>query len=336
MIGFKHRSHAGAWERVKLKENMDELSKHKLYFLAVSVFFITTAVSAQITVYNNFGPGYGGWDYNYGLGWTIAGENVASQYGVEQAMGFESATSGTVCDIWVAFFYVPMSTDPDTVIMHLVTNPLGLPPDSANIMETWTLTEFDDWYQWDPPHHLVGNGNSQLEEGASYWLWAIGKETTWCGWCMNIDPSLTCPHTIRREGENWLPISNETASAFRVDVNQITPVIITLTPYNPPIQIPAGGGSFEFNIEAVNPGIFPAVVDIWTMATLPSGSEYGPIILVQGIVLTPGQTVDRDRIQTVPGNAPAGNYTYDAYIGTYPDEILDEDHFDFEKLAGEE
>ena len=35
---------------------------------------------------------------------------------------------------------------------------------------------------------------------------------------MNENPSLTCPHAMRREGEKWLPVSNETASAFRVDV----------------------------------------------------------------------------------------------------------------------
>jgi hypothetical protein len=35
---------------------------------------------------------------------------------------------------------------------------------------------------------------------------------------LNIDPTLTCPHTLRREGEDWLPVFNETASAFRIDV----------------------------------------------------------------------------------------------------------------------
>ncbi|MBC8278555.1 MAG: T9SS type A sorting domain-containing protein, partial [FCB group bacterium] len=39
-----------------------------------------------------------------------------------------------------------------------------------------------------------------------------------------------------------------------------------------------------------------------------------------------------DRTQYVPQGAPAGDYTYDAYIGEYPDNAWDEDHFDFEKL----
>jgi hypothetical protein len=172
----------------------------------------------QMTVYNNFGEGHDGWDYNYGLGWTISGDSVESQYGVQQAMEFQSTEDGVVTDIWVAISRVPMSSPADTVIIRLCENPTGMPPDTADIMEEWTLTSFASWSQWNTPHHLVGNGTSILEEGHSYWLWAIGNDETWTMWCMNEDPAFTCPHAMRREGENWLSVSNETASAFRVDL----------------------------------------------------------------------------------------------------------------------
>lgn len=187
-----------------------------------AVAFIAVLYSgsvAQVTVYNNFGPGHDGWDYNFGLGWTVAGDSVASQYGVEQAMEFQSTADGMVTDIWVAFFYVPFSLPPDTVTIRLTGNPDGLPPVPEDVMEEWILTEFETWDQWSPPIHLQGNNVSMLQDGESYWLWAIGGETTWCGWCLNIDPNLTCPHTLRREGEDWLPIYDETASAFRIDVD---------------------------------------------------------------------------------------------------------------------
>jgi hypothetical protein len=171
-----------------------------------------------ITVYNNFGPGQDGWDYNWGLGWTVAGDDVPSQYGVEQAMGFTSTATGFVTDIWVAMWYVPLDAGYDEVTLYLASNPQNQPPRPEDVMESWVITDFESWYDWSPPHHLVGNGSSLLEEGKSYWLWAVGGPTTWCGWCLNIDPGLTCPHTLRREGEDWLPIGNETASAFRVDV----------------------------------------------------------------------------------------------------------------------
>jgi hypothetical protein len=113
---------------------------------------------------------------------------------------------------------VPLDPQPDVVTLRLARNPQGLPPKPQDVIEEWTITDFQSWSQWNPPQHLVGAGSSTLEEGASCWLWAIAGETTWCGWCMNKNPALTCPHTMRREGENWLPIGNETASAFRVDV----------------------------------------------------------------------------------------------------------------------
>jgi hypothetical protein len=197
------------------------MSRYQVLSVTAAGLLAVTLVSttgAQITVYNNFGPDHDGWDYNWGLGWTVAGEDVPSQYGVEQAMGFVPTASGFVSDIWVAMWQVPFEPGYDEVTLRLARNPDNLPPTEEDVMEEWTMTDFPSWDDWSPPHHLVGSGTSYLEEGESYWLWAVGGPTTWCGWCMNIDPGLTCPHTLRREGEDWLPIGNETASAFRVDV----------------------------------------------------------------------------------------------------------------------
>lgn len=185
----------------------------------VILSLITTFTISQESVYNNFGAGHEGWDYNYGLGWTLAGDSIENQYGVEQAMGFEATASGFVTDIWVAISYVPMSTFSDTVIIRLAENPDGLPPDTSNIMEEWMLTHFDSWSQWNTPIHLTGDNTSELQAGHSYWLWALTKEDTWTMWCMNEDGAFTCPHTMRRENEDWLAISNETASAFRIDIS---------------------------------------------------------------------------------------------------------------------
>jgi len=193
---------------------------------ALAVGVLASAAHGATTVYNNFGPGNGGFDYNWGLGWTVAGKDVASQYGVEQAFLFTPSASGIVSDIWVAIWYVPLDAGQDVVKVLLTRNPLGIPPRPEDVMETWTITSFESWTHWSPPRHLVGNGASHLEMGQSYWLWAVGGDTTWCGWCMNLDPALTLPHTLRREGENWLPIGYETASAFRVDVIVPEPTLL--------------------------------------------------------------------------------------------------------------
>lgn len=185
--------------------------------MACLVALFAPAALGQVTVFNDFGPGHDGWDYNWGLGWTIAGENLTGQYGVEQAMGFTSPSTGVVSDVWVAMWYRPLDSLPDEVTLRLARNPNGQPPRPEDVMEEWLITDFDSWSQWNPPIHLEASGTSLLEAGASYWLWASGGETTWCGWCMNSNPGYTCRHTLRREGEDWLPIANETASAFRVD-----------------------------------------------------------------------------------------------------------------------
>jgi hypothetical protein len=108
---------------------------------------------------------------------------------------------------------------------------------------------------------------------------------------------------------------------------------VTLTPYNLPIQIPASGGSFDFNIAVANDELAPFTFDFWTMATLPNGTVYGPITFVPEFTIDPGVTLDRDRTQNVPVSALAGDYSYDAYLGTYPDYFITQDHFGFSKLT---
>ena len=109
-------------------------------------------------------------------------------------------------------------------------------------------------------------------------------------------------------------------------------VTITLTPVGLPIIIPLHGGNFDYNLEAENVGILQSFFDVWTYATLPNGSEVGPLILRNDVGLTAGASIDRDLVQIVPPGAPEGDYTYTAYVGDYDlSEIWDEDSFEFSK-----
>ena len=110
-------------------------------------------------------------------------------------------------------------------------------------------------------------------------------------------------------------------------------VTIDLTPVPGSTTIPAGGGVLAFNIAVANNEPNTMITDIWTMITLPSGNEYGPLLNVQNFGLLSGANPDRDRTQTIPGGAPAGVYMYDGYTGVYPDEVWGEDHFQFEKTG---
>jgi Secretion system C-terminal sorting domain len=200
-----------------------------ILFIITLLIISVSAAKSQVTTYNSFGPGNQGWDYSYNFGWTLAGYNVPSQYGIEQAMGFQSKEDCVVTDIWIAISSIPSDTRPDTINVRLARNFNRVPPDTSEIMERWTITNIGSWSQWNAPNHLVGNGKSRLQAGQSYWLWAVPNKNTLCIWCMNINPAFTCPHTLRRVGEQWLPISYETASAFRLDCMPISNVSLPNT-----------------------------------------------------------------------------------------------------------
>ncbi|MBU0518496.1 T9SS type A sorting domain-containing protein [bacterium] len=108
---------------------------------------------------------------------------------------------------------------------------------------------------------------------------------------------------------------------------------VTLTPGGLPIQIPASGGSFDFNIAVANGGTSQVTGQVWTNILMPNGNVFGPIIGPIDLSLAPGWFGERDRTQNIPSNAPPGNYTYQAYVGIDEETIWDQDSFDFEKLT---
>ncbi|NQS97269.1 MAG: T9SS type A sorting domain-containing protein [candidate division Zixibacteria bacterium] len=121
------------------------------------------------------------------------------------------------------------------------------------------------------------------------------------------------------------------------DLELIMPgeVTLTLTPHSPPIVIPSGGGSFQFDLEISNTTIFAYIIDVWTDVTLPDGTLY-PIAIRENVDLSAGGIIVReDMTQFVPPGAPTGTYSYNAYVQDHITlELLSEDSFPFEKLPG--
>jgi hypothetical protein len=106
---------------------------------------------------------------------------------------------------------------------------------------------------------------------------------------------------------------------------------ITMTPINPPIIIPPTGGSFQYTITVSNNGTGSVYFDCWIMLTLPGGTNYGPLVLRSNLYLTAGASISRTLTQTVPANAPPGEYYFQGLIGDYPPYILEQDGFNFTK-----
>ncbi|MCX6639612.1 MAG: T9SS type A sorting domain-containing protein [bacterium] len=112
------------------------------------------------------------------------------------------------------------------------------------------------------------------------------------------------------------------------------PVVISLIPTNPPIQIPPAGGNFTFDLTVSNQSGSPLPCDLWFSVQLPDSSWYSPIVGPINRTLSPGAILSRHYHQRVPQNAPAGFYLYEARVGVYPDSIWDRSSFTFEKVVG--
>ena len=112
-------------------------------------------------------------------------------------------------------------------------------------------------------------------------------------------------------------------------------LVVTLTPENPPIQIPAAGGSFDFNLHIQNNSATQTYVeDLWIDVTLPNGTIYGPIVSRLDLSFPPGANPSRDLTQSIPAGAPTGDYTFWAHIGEQASgAITVEDSFPFTKLG---
>jgi outer membrane protein assembly factor BamB len=110
-------------------------------------------------------------------------------------------------------------------------------------------------------------------------------------------------------------------------------VTIAIEPINPPIVIPGGGGRFGYYTIINNLELNPVNFFIWIMVRLPNGRWSGPVLGPVNLTLPGGGALTRQRSQTIPGSAPAGNYIYCAYVGPGFAAKWDSSSFSFEKLG---
>ncbi|MCX6639594.1 MAG: C10 family peptidase [bacterium] len=109
---------------------------------------------------------------------------------------------------------------------------------------------------------------------------------------------------------------------------------VTLTPLNPPIQIPSSGGSFDFTMSFANNEPHWLTLHYWTLITKPDGSIWGPILEPTYLTLSRGQISSDNHNQVISASDPPGTYTYTAYVGHYEEtnpEVWSSDNFQFVK-----
>ncbi|MBC8204984.1 MAG: T9SS type A sorting domain-containing protein [FCB group bacterium] len=194
--------------------------------------------------------------------------------------------------------YISGSEDAFTWMLHIDPNGNVMPPVSRTAVVDWDAAQL-------PP-----TGNFAIEDMSGNVIVADMRNTS------SFETSGT---------------TNQYFYIIGTDLAQEVSVI--LNPINPPIIIPANGGSFNFEIGAANNSASAVMIDVWTYVYLPSGTQYGPLLNAGPVNVAAGGSPYRLRSQAVPANAPAGIYTYNAYIGDYPDSVISQNFFEFEKLS---
>jgi len=185
---------------------------------------------------------------------------------------------------------------------------------------------------------ITGASESQTGPGEYYdWTTVSYSVNGWLNWVVrHVD--LNCPDDQAQalaldDFGNIYVTGRCSGNAVTAKYRTQSPVAVALSaPW--PIILPPAGGSFNFDLTLVNSPDSAVSVDLWTMARLPSGAWYGPVMGPVTLDLPASASLTKTRTQMVPATAPPGNYFYDGRIGTYPDTIWARDYFSFTKQYG--
>ncbi len=184
----------------------------------VLCLFVIASAAQAITVYNNFGQGSGGFEYNTEESWFIAGFYSGFDY-VEQAGAFTPSESGALSDLYLGLGVVLLQNE--TTIKLAPNN--GTPPSDEDLLETWIVTDLPFLYSGDNVH-LVSQNQPYLTAGESYWIWIAVDQGSSAGWGQNVTgatgPIVQRCYSAYQGGLYWEDIiPSETLGALRIDVS---------------------------------------------------------------------------------------------------------------------
>ncbi|RJP73668.1 MAG: T9SS C-terminal target domain-containing protein [Candidatus Zixiibacteriota bacterium] len=112
------------------------------------------------------------------------------------------------------------------------------------------------------------------------------------------------------------------------------PLETTLTPVNPPLVIPATGGSFDYQVRIQNLSGLTQEFQVWSGWYSPDGNWIGILGPFRLTNVPVGADLTFGRAQNVAGTNPPGEYTYVGYAGIYASgSIWDSSYFTFTKSA---
>ncbi len=179
----------------------------------------TALADDPVLAYNNFGPGNGGFEYETGMSWLIAGFFTGFYY-VEQAQTFTPTESGYLSDIYVgltvAFVY-------DEGTIKLAPD-LGAPPSDADVLESWVVSDLpsNGGGAPRPATQLVSVERPYLTAGQSYWIWISAADGSSAAWGENVTAAhgpMAQRGYVNYVGYVWEDMGDQILGALRVDVS---------------------------------------------------------------------------------------------------------------------
>ncbi len=101
-----------------------------------------------------------------------------------------------------------------------------------------------------------------------------------------------------------------------------------------PVTVGAGGGALTYRVRLANQSAQAQSFDAWVDVLLPNGTAFGPVEGPRRVTLPAGRVTGPVTLQSsVPGNAPPGDYTALVRVGTFPDAVVAQGAFSFEKAG---
>jgi plastocyanin len=111
------------------------------------------------------------------------------------------------------------------------------------------------------------------------------------------------------------------------------PFLVAMTPLNPPIVIPAGGGTFQYHAQVTNQSGSLQSVTFFVKMYSPSNTLPTVPLSKPGLNMPAGASKGANINQNVPASSPAGTYHFVGCAGSNPDTIKGWASFDFSKAV---
>lgn len=115
---------------------------------------------------------------------------------------------------------------------------------------------------------------------------------------------------------------------------QAPPNNIQLMPHANLIILPPEGGTISYDAWIYNLSDTNVYLDTWVYACVAGIGRYGPFHTYENVRVRPGSCLGKNNLhKSVPPMAPAGEYSYVAYIGDFGHGVIDSSYFTFTKLG---